>query len=127
MRLPGLPTSKGKVIARATSEGWPFDEQKGVGGTRRVYEIPDKYLPADQAAEETRPMVAPIVGTIAAGTAKVDTELMQLVVRTLKEWSRERGIKIPEDREGAIIAVLYNYISKGADQDEIDQLLKALG
>ncbi|WP_168798523.1 DNA-binding protein [Herbaspirillum sp. ST 5-3] len=127
MQLPGLPTSKGKIIARAASEGWPFEEQKGVGGTRRLYEIPEKYLPKEQSDEGTRQSAAPVVGTIVAGTAKVDTELMQLVVRTLKEWSRERGIEIPADREGAIIAVLYNYISKGADQDEIDQLLKALG
>ncbi|WP_175948593.1 Mu transposase C-terminal domain-containing protein [Burkholderia pyrrocinia] len=40
LRLPGLPTSKGKLIAKAERELWPFREVKGVGGTRREFRPP---------------------------------------------------------------------------------------
>lgn len=53
MRLPGLPTTKANVLARANSEGWTYEEQKGVGGTRRLYEIPLRYL-ADKAMLNVR-------------------------------------------------------------------------
>lgn len=35
--LPGMPGTKSAVIRKAASEGWPFTEAPGVGGTRRLY------------------------------------------------------------------------------------------
>ncbi|MCW3479706.1 Mu transposase C-terminal domain-containing protein [Neisseriaceae bacterium JH1-16] len=46
MKLEGLPVSKGKVIAKAERESWPFEEVKGVGGTRREYAPPAVILAA---------------------------------------------------------------------------------
>lgn len=43
LRLPGLPTTKANVIVRAEKEGWYFEETTGLGGKRRVYELPDRY------------------------------------------------------------------------------------
>lgn len=134
MRLAGLPTTKGKVIQRATSEGWPFEEEKGIGGTRRLYEIPAKYLP-DSSQEklpnapgsESENAVGKVVGTIVAGQTKVDPELMALVVQTLEETLQERRIVIPPERKGPLIAVLYDYLSKGASKEEVALLLKSVG
>lgn len=46
MQLPGIPTSKGKALAKATREGWKFVETKGVGGTRREFVPPAAVLDA---------------------------------------------------------------------------------
>ncbi len=51
MNLLGLPRSKGKVIGRATSEGWYFEYRTGIGGKRRVYEVPAHYLDIDNEKE----------------------------------------------------------------------------
>lgn len=126
MRLPGLPTTKSNVISRAEKEGWRYEEQKGIGGTRRAYELPARYLSKDGSERHPEADDAnKIVGTIVAGSAKVDTELLQLVVRTLKEWTRQRHIELPADKEAALIAVLYDYVSKGATEEELANLLKA--
>ena len=46
MRLPGLPMTKSSILSRAAREGWRYEEQYGIGGIRRVFEIPDRYLVA---------------------------------------------------------------------------------
>jgi hypothetical protein len=131
MHLPGLPTTKSNVIARAEKEEWYSEERTGVGGTRRVYEIPVKYLPGEEISKPTQSKSASlpgskIAGTIAAG-GKVDPELLQLVVQTLEDWAKERRVEIPSDRKAALIAVLYDYASKGANLHEMTRLLQAVG
>lgn len=44
MRLPGLPTTKSSILSRAAKEGWRYEEQYGIGGIRKVFEIPEHYL-----------------------------------------------------------------------------------
>jgi putative transposase len=46
MQLPGIPTSKGKALAKAIREGWKYVETKGVGGTRREFVPPAAVLDA---------------------------------------------------------------------------------
>lgn len=43
LRLPGLPSTKANVISRAEKEDWYFEEMTGLGGKRRVYELPARY------------------------------------------------------------------------------------
>jgi len=52
MALPGLPTTKGKIIGRATREAWPFVERRTRGGIERVYPI--TALPAEAQAAYVR-------------------------------------------------------------------------
>lgn len=35
----GMPSTKRGVLCRARSEGWPYTEEKGLGGTHRVFFI----------------------------------------------------------------------------------------
>lgn len=51
MRLPGFPISRDNVRARAEREGWYCEERKGLGGGRRVYEIPAHYLGEEKKEE----------------------------------------------------------------------------
>lgn len=66
MQLPGIPTSKGKALAKATREGWCYVETKGVGGTRREFIPPAAVLDAIHARSAqklvaTMPVVLPAV------------------------------------------------------------------
>lgn len=64
MKIPGLPTSRQNVSVRADKEGWPFEERIGIGGKRRVYEIPERYFARIEAVsgalvdQAARPVVA---------------------------------------------------------------------
>lgn len=49
LKLKGLPTSKGKLIAKAERECWSFIEAKGKGGTRREYAPPVEIVAAIKA------------------------------------------------------------------------------
>lgn len=75
MRLICLPTTKGKVLAKAEREGWPFVEQTGVGGTRRAY-----APPADVTTAIKELAVAKLIES--AGKVKPAPSAQQLVPPT---------------------------------------------
>lgn len=124
MSIPGLPSTKANVIARAAREHWHYEEQKGVGGTRRVYEIPARYTGGDDS--EVAPAETKVAGAIAAGSSQVDTKKLELAMRALAEWETERGVKVDDERRPAVIAVLYDYLQSGKE-DQVEVLLRALG
>lgn len=126
MKLAGLPTSKGKVIERAASEGWYFEERKGIGGTRRVYEIPPRYLPQAQGEEAASEAVDKVIGTIIAGSSQVDLDTLQLVETVLDEVLQARGLRIKSERRGAVVAFLYDYAVKGGTKEGMLKALQAL-
>jgi hypothetical protein len=130
----------------AVREKWPYEEVKGVGGTRRMYEVPDALLaqkPPRERAEPTMaptatagtshavPQIARVVGTIAAGSSKVDTEKLALAIRALDEFEAERGIKVSAERRPVVIAILYDYLQSAPEMQEGEKamamVLKALG
>lgn len=43
MGLPGLPTTKASILARAEKEGWQYETQIGRGGVRKVFRLPERY------------------------------------------------------------------------------------
>jgi hypothetical protein len=125
LRLYGLPTTKASILSRAKNEGWPYEEKKGIGGTRRLYELPDEYLPANFDAEATVvALKGPVAGTIASGR-RADITLLELAMRTLLEWEAENGLKIPDERRAAVISVMYDYLQKN-DQEHLPVVLRAL-
>ncbi|MBX9267691.1 hypothetical protein [Chromobacterium violaceum] len=123
MHLPGLPKSKPALIARAQSEGWYFEERKGLGGTRRVYEIPTRYLGEGDTLSAGAVTLA---GTIVAGSSDIDLSKLQMVETVLDEALRARGLEIAPERRGAVVAFLYDYAMKGGNQDGILMAIKAL-
>lgn len=56
MQLPGLPTSKRRMLSRADAENWPYQEQTGTGGRSRYFAVPDKV--ADLIAQRNAVAVA---------------------------------------------------------------------
>lgn len=136
MRLPGLPTSKPAIIARATSEGWYSEERKGVGGTRRVYEIPERYLPrqgtpdgalveSEAVKRDSQDQQSKVAGTITPGR-NVDLETVMLVDAVLEEWLQEKGLRLKPERRAGVLAVLCDYLSKGATKENLREMLKVL-
>lgn len=130
MSLPGLPTTKSNVIVRAKNEAWAFVEEKGVGGTRRMYELPARYLAKLPGTSYATPEISKVVGHVAAGRSKVDTAKLELAMRALFEWERERDIKVADDRRPAVIALLYEHL-EGIEAEEAQEamamVLRAVG
>lgn len=144
LALPGVPKTKVGVRTLAERENWPFEETTGVGGKRRVYEIPKRFNPLiqkhldDDAARRTGgydaqlpPQETGIAGTVVAGTSKVDTVKLELAIRALTEFEAERGIKVSDERRPAVIAILYDYLQNSPELAEGEKamgvVLRALG
>lgn len=157
MRLPGLPTSKGAIIARAATENWPFEKRVGRGGTRRVYEVPERYLaqpemgampaigslrvnehlapygdlpesggPMGQAARQPPALAqATIAGAVAGGNV-ADPQLLAFAIRAFEEWATARQLVIAPERKAAIIALLYDYLVRGAGEKEVETFLQVV-
>lgn len=99
-----------------------------------MYEIPVRYLsPASrqQAAAETSPAtpVEPeqsgkVVGTITPRS--VDLETMKFVDQVLEEWLQERGLRLKPERRAGVLAVLCDYLAKGATAKDLQEMLKVL-
>ncbi|MCD5362761.1 MULTISPECIES: DNA-binding protein [Chromobacterium] len=137
MRLPGLPTSKQAVIARAAAEGWYYEEKKGIGGTRRVYEVPAQYLSAVEVAVPLSTELTPtgqieaaqeekVAGTIMPGGRSVDLETIKFVDAVLEEWLQKKGLRLKPERRAGILAVLCDYLAKGATEKDLQEMLKVL-
>lgn len=131
MKLAGLPHSKGKVISRAMSEGWYFEYRTGVGGKRRMYEIPVHYLGGteDKAAEQPlnrQETTKPVVTGAIAGGQQVDLAILQQVEAVLEEVLQAKGVRLLPERRGAVVAFLYDYATKGAGVERLKAALQAL-
>jgi hypothetical protein len=125
MRIPGLPSTKARIIDRATAESWAFVEAKGVGGTRRLYELPMRYV--TEAPVERGAVHASDASTTIVAGGKADMEKLALAIRALEEFAAEERITIDPERKSAIIAVLYDYLQKGAGSGDVANLLKLVG
>ncbi|HZZ06874.1 transposase, partial [Paraburkholderia sp.] len=73
MQLPELPTSRVAIRARAEREAWPFIEIKGIGGTKRVYDVPGTIrdaIVAKVAGEALKDVSTEVVSN---PTARIET------------------------------------------------------
>lgn len=139
MRLNGLPATKGRIIDRARLEGWYSEEQKGLGGTRRVYEIPAKYLAANEPPphdevvdlnliEAQQGKLRQQMAEIGRTTAMNEMELLQEVVRGVELWIAKNNLPHDPDKKAALISLLYSYFKPMGqlDQEKLHELLKAV-
>ena len=127
MKLPGLPATKARVIQRATSEGWPYEEMKGVGGTRRMYTVPEKYLPVvAQEGVENSADASVVAGAITSG-GRADPELLGIAIQAFEEFAASKGVVFLPERKAAVIALLYDYLVKGASPQEVASFFKVVG
>ncbi|ANJ74525.1 Mu transposase C-terminal domain-containing protein [Ralstonia insidiosa] len=94
LRLPVLPTSKGKLIAKAARESWPFVETTGVGGTRR------EYTPPAEVMDSIRAKAAQQLVAVAAPTAAA----RELTPHQRRDETRAQTLKA-DARKGVLAAL----------------------
>ncbi|KIP19470.1 mu DNA-binding domain protein [Burkholderia sp. MSHR3999] len=135
--LPGLPKSKSAIIARAESEGWRYEERTGVGGTRRMYEVPAAYLAGSAAStspKSKRPLVLnEIAGKkierLLAQTEMGDAEIVEAIALGVKNWIKNNKLDIGAEKEAALIALLFSYFQKegSVSREKLEDMLKKVG
>lgn len=133
MRLPGLPTTKSSILSRAAKEGWRYEEQYGIGGIRKVFEIPDHYLIAahgdiaEKAARQKsdRYKVKRIGLEKETGDA-INAARLAAAAHVLEKWDSEENIGMIPDEKGKMIAILYKMLMNGADTSDLFGLLKEI-
>ncbi|MFZ6872832.1 hypothetical protein ACO0LF_12265 [Undibacterium sp. Di27W] len=130
MHLPGLPATKRAIQLRADKEHWHYETRVGLGGIRKVYEVPEAYLPnyvplVDRPMPDNAKTSAERVAE-SAGKAgmKIDTERLAKALQVLDSYLDEKGIAITASRKSEIAVVLYNYLETHGTQEEVAQLLK---
>lgn len=140
--LPGLPSTKVAIASRAEREGWPVQAAKGLGGQRRVYQIPDTYLVSSKDGSNAGTQVYDPTGgsggmLLAAAdyVAKArkqgevsDAELIREIVLGVERWLEKNDAHPDAERKAALISLLFRYFqTDGAlDEEKMDQLLKAV-
>jgi hypothetical protein len=134
MRLPGLPTTKARIIERAAAEGWHWEERTGLGGKRKVYLLPDRYTPHDPAvASQTTTgdlldKASEYVATKRAAGEMDDGELIREVVLGVERWLERNKLHPEPERKAALIALLFKYFKedRSIDEAKLDTLLRAV-
>lgn len=121
MRLKLLPKSKGGVISRATAEGWSFIEQKGVGGTRRMYEIPDYYF-----GKSTKPPISKTSNFKNQKTELFDLDILETAIAEVEIFLEENSLYISPVKKASLAVTIYDYVSKGASKKDINRMLKII-
>lgn len=137
MKIPGLPTTKPSLLARAEKENWYYETRIGLGGVRKVFRIPALYQPgytppnhnAKSSAELRQEAInerASKVATEAAETLgdQVDSERLALAIRHVDSFLLERGIAVPPNRRSEIIVIIYHYLKGNSGESEVKNLLK---
>jgi len=132
MNLPGLPTTKKAILTRAEKEEWFYETKVGLGGMRKMFEIPAAYLPGYQPYKAKPIDQVPsaindapgVVGAILGGE-QVNTERLASAIRALDEYLAENNLAIEDAaRKAEIVTFLYKYLEKKVDAGEISELLR---
>ena len=133
MRLPGLPTTKSSILSRAAKEGWRYEEQYGIGGIRKVFEIPEHYLvlahgetagiAAYQNAEHYRVKRTGAENDI---SGSVNTAKLTAAAQVVEKWDSEEKIGMSPDKKSAIIAIFDKILRGGCETADLSHLLKEL-
>lgn len=134
MGLPGLPKSKSAIIARAESEGWGYEEQKGIGGTRRAYDVPPRYfgLPNAQAEVSARPPA--VLNEIAgqkirrylAKNDMTDSEIVESIMLGVESWIENNRLQVGAEKKAALVALLFSYFRDegGVTKEKLEDMLR---
>lgn len=133
MCLPGLPTTKSSILSRAAKEGWRYEEQYGIGGVRKAFEIPDRYLVSAHGdvmervvrQNPERYRVKRIgAGKGSASPGTVSTSKLAAAAHVLEKWDTGEHIGLSPDGKGKMIAIFYKMLVDGVDMEDLSILLK---
>ena len=124
MRLPGLPTTKSSILSRAAREG--------IGGIRRVFEIPDRYLVAAHGSVVGR-MAGQETGRYLIrhdeaekDAAALDAGMLAEAAQVLEKWDLDERVGLPADEKGRLIAMCYKMLADGVAAGDLSALLAAV-
>ncbi|MFZ6675415.1 DNA-binding protein [Undibacterium sp. Xuan67W] len=127
MNLPGLPKTIANIHARAKSEVWHYETKVGLGGVRKMYEIPAYYLPGYKLPEQA-PKISDADRITAKATetfgSKIDPVRLSQAIRFLDAFLLEQNKQLSPERKSEVIIVLYNYLKSNDSKEEVEQLLK---
>lgn len=130
-RLSGLPTTKSSILARAAKEGWRYEEQYGIGGIRKVFEVPDRYLLSDKRIKQgvisarqdlEKYFVDDSVGQDEL-SAQVNEIKLALAARIMEEWLEAEKLVLSHEKKGSFIALLYKIVARNAYPEDILKLM----
>jgi len=144
--LPGLPSTKVAIAARAEREKWPVKAATGLGGQRKVYKVPDSYIrstesPGAKAPERPTQVYDPAAGSgemlmaaaqyVADARMKgemTDADLIREVVLGVERWLERNEAHPDIEKKAALISLLFRYFQTDGvlDEAKMDQLLKAV-
>lgn len=131
--LPDLPATKVAIAAKAIREQWPVKQSSGLGGQRRLFQIPDEYLPSDQRQDSGGKELAQSAVSRAAQVRQEgglgDDDLLRAVIVAVERWTKKNDAASDNpERKAALIALLFRYFQAEGKVDDakIQELLKAV-
>ncbi|MFZ6775834.1 hypothetical protein ACO0LD_03310 [Undibacterium sp. Ji83W] len=131
MKLPNLPSTKRAIQLRAEKEEWHFETRVGLGGIRKMFEIPEAYLPGyvpmlDRVGKKRVGIDVDRIASVAKDKLgeKLDLNRLKRAMQFLERYLDENNVTITVERKSEIIGVLYNYMETHGSDEDVAQLLK---
>ncbi|WP_124076102.1 hypothetical protein [Burkholderia gladioli] len=132
LRLPGLPGSKAAILAKADREQWPYEEQSGLGGMRRVYDVPERYFRGTASATEPHDqrrideVAGQKVRRYLSQNKMTDVELVEQIALGVENWIKNNGLEDNPEKKAALVALLFSYFrDEGAvTTDKLEEMLR---
>lgn len=140
MHLPGLPTTIASIHARAKNEDWHFETKVGLGGVRKMYEIPAYYLPGyvmpnldtdaptlREAQKEDIIEHANKVAQVARETVSADLvnhKLLAKAIVTVDTYLLGHKVHLTPQRRAEIVSIVYSFMQGNENKEAVENLIK---
>lgn len=133
MGLPGLPSTKAAIMAKAEREGWQYEEQTGRGGLRRAYHVPARYFvesggAADQQQHESKlnEVAGQRVKRFISQEKMTDSEIVEQIALGVEKWIGNNDLPASPEKKAALVALLFSYFRDegGVTAEKLEDMLK---
>lgn len=137
MNLPDLPSTTRGIQLRAKKEEWLYESKIGLGGVRKLYQIPPLYLPGYEPPNANNKTMREYqdesIRTTAERVAKdasqqfgdqVDQERLALAITYVDSYMLDHKINLGANRRSEIIVVVYNFLKGNTGQMEVNNLIR---
>ncbi|UVS96451.1 hypothetical protein EFP19_12300 [Burkholderia glumae] len=118
-------------MAKAEREQWPYEEQSGLGGMRRVYEVPERYFSGNETMTEPRDhrideVAGQKVRRYLHQNRMTDVELVEQIALGVENWIKNNGLEQNPEKKAALVALLFSYFrDEGAvTTDKLEDMLR---
>jgi hypothetical protein len=143
MNLPGLPTTKKAILTRADKEKWLYETKIGLGGVRKMFEIPAYYQPGYKPYADEQLVIRPKTKSSEQGAAAIiecadqianqavnklgstiDPHRLSQAIQLVEAYLAENKMQVSPERKSQVVIVLYNFLKSSHAKEEIEQFLK---